>query len=384
MKVTNVFEENLYYYKEKKSRLIVNQGGTRSGKTFAILQLLFIIALNSPKPLIISVVSFSLPHLRIGAMREFDKILLDWGIDPVQVKHETNSYYKIGKSIIEFYGVDNFAKVHGPERDILFINECNYTKWSIYTQLAIRTKGTIFLDFNPTREFWLHQEVFGKKEHSLIKSTYLDNEFLTLAQIEEIESRKHNKAWWRVYGEGELGQLEDAILTNWIYGAFDYSLPWGFGMDFGSKHPDAMVRSAIDRNKMRIYWDEVLFESGLSTDQLKKKVKLINPNNKLIIADSAAPRTIQDLQGEKVNIKPVSKNKIVDDIKLLKDYTIVVTEKSYNLVRQLNSWVWLDKKGEIPMDEDDDLIDAGRYYAQTVIQPKSTFKGHKVANINKR
>ena len=367
MKLTSVFSKNIKAYKNKKS-LIVNQGGTRSSKTYSIMQLLFLIAIGSKKKLVIYVCSYALPHLKLGAMRDLESIIEDYGLNVSQLKNISDSTFRIGSSIIEFFGVENSGKVHGPARDILFINECNYVKYEIFDQLAIRTKGAVFLDFNPTREFWYHTDIIGKQDYEFIQSTYLDNEFLTLAQIERIEAKKSNENWWRVYGLGELGRLEGAILTNWIYGKFDESLPCAYGLDFGSRDPDAMVKVAVDNSKKLIYVKEEVYQNSLSTNQLAELIKA-KVNNELIIADSAATRTIQDLQGKGINIKAVEKGKIIDDIKMLHDWTLIIDESSSNLVRELNSWVWLDKKGEIPCDFENHLIDAMRYICKTIIKP---------------
>lgn len=360
MQCTSVFERNLNAYVNKEA-LIVNQGGTRSSKSYSIMQLLMLIAVKSKVPLIISVCSQSLPHLKLGVMRDFDKILLSYGIIPDEIKNKTDNYYKVGKCIIEFFGVDNLGKVHGPARDILFINEGNYIKGEIYTQLAIRTNGCIFVDFNPTKEFWYHEDIQGKVQHRLIKSTYLDNEFLTAEQIARIESKKANAEWWKVYGEGELGRLQDAILTNWRYGEFDETLPHIYGLDFGSRDPDAMVKISVDKKNMLVYLDEIIYQTGNSSDTLHDLIVSNTKPNELIVADSAAPRTITDFKIKGLNIVPALKKKVLEDIKVLNGYTLIVTERSYNLVRELNTWVWLDKKGEVPIDENNHLLDAMRY-----------------------
>lgn len=376
MKCTSVFSKNIKAYQSGKT-LIVNQGGTRSSKTYSIMQLLFLIALSSKKKLVISVCSYALPHLKLGSMRDLEEIIENYGLLVDQVKNITESTFHIGNSIIEFFGTDNLGKVHGPARDILFINECNYVKYDAFDQLAIRTKGAVFLDFNPTREFWYHTEVVGKIEYEFIQSTYKDNEFLTAAQIERIEAKKLNENWWRVYGLGELGRLEGAILQNWEFGQFDYSFPYGYGLDFGVKDPDAMVKVAVDRANLKLYWKEELYQNSMSTGQLGQAIRARDTGNKLIVADSAAARTILDLKGQGFNIKPVSKGLVNDDIKMLLDWQIIVDPESYNLQRELNSWVWLDKKGEIPIDADNHLIDAGRYYSRTVIKPIQKHHGHR-------
>lgn len=369
MRCTSVFERNLNAYVNKEP-LIVNQGGTRSSKSYSIMQLLMLIAVKSKVPLIISVCSQSLPHLKLGVMRDFDKILLSYGIIPDAIKNKTENYYKVGKCIIEFFGVDNLGKVHGPARDILFINEGNYIKGEIYTQLAIRTKRTVFVDFNPTKQFWYHEDIQGKVQHRLIKSTYLDNEFLTAEQIARIESKKANAEWWKVYGEGELGRLQDAILTNWRYGEFDETLPHIYGLDFGSRDPDAMTKVAVNEKNKLIYVDETIYQNGNGTDDLYSLIYSSINHNALIVADSQATRTIEDLERRKLNIIPAQKQRITEDIKVIKDYTLVVTERSYNLVRELNTWVWLDKKGDVPLDDNNHLLDSMRYAFNFLVKPK--------------
>jgi len=371
METTNVFSKNLDAYMAG-SGLIIDQGGTSSSKTYSVLQLLYLIAKHSKRKLIISVVSYALPHLKLGAMRDFENILEDEGIIVDDIKNKTDLYYKIGNSIIEFFSADNLSKVHGPRRDILYLNECNHLKYEIYTQLRIRTKKCSFLDFNPTREFWVHDEVIPHEKHTFIKSTYLDNDLLDKAIIEQIESRRHNENWWRVYGLGETGRLEGVILPNWEYGDFDTSLPHVYGLDFGVVDPDALLRIAADRRNKRLYWKEELYQNGLSTSKLAQAIRARDVGRHLIAADNSAKRTIDDMRDEhKFNIKGFKKNPIVTDIKTLHDWQIIVDPTSYNLAKELNNWLWLDKKGEVPLDDFNHAIDAGRYGSNRVIKPIS-------------
>ena len=375
MELSKVFDKNIDAYLDG-APTIINQGGTRSSKSYSIMQLLFLIAFKSKKKMIISIVSRALPHLKLGVMRDFEEILEDYGILPELVKNETNSFFKIGKSIIEFFGADSVDKVHGPARDILYVNEANFIKYDIFDQLAIRTKGAVFLDFNPTSRFWVHDEIIPKHRHALIKSTYLDNDFLTLEQIERIEAKKNNVNWWKVYGLGEIGILEDAVFQNWKYGEFDESLNSMYGLDFGVNDPDAMVRVAIDRKSKLIYVDEAIYQNGLSTGILMALVENATIQNNLIIADSSGKRTIMDMQKAGINIKAVKKyaGSILDGIRLISDYQLIITNKSYNLARELMAYRWIDKKGGVPLDADNHLIDAMRYAVQTMISP---IKGRK-------
>lgn len=370
LKFTSVFDRNIKAY-NSGVKLIINQGGTRSSKTWSILQMLYLIALYSKKKLIISIVSHALPHLKLGAIRDFDQILIDSGRNPDSIKNKTDNYYTINKSIIEFFGTDSIDKVHGPTRDILFVNEANYIKYEVYDQLAIRTKDCKIIDFNPSQSFWCHEDVMPLYDHLLIKSTYKDNEHLTVEQIKQIEAKKGVEKfanWWRVYGEGEIGNLEGVIYPDWSYGEFDASLPFGYGLDFGFyPDPDALVKVAIDKRRKLIYLDECLYENNNGTEALRKSLTQCLLKNSLIIADSAEARLISDLSSS-FNIRKVVKKpgSVVEGIRTMQDYKFIVTERSSNLVKELKNYIWSDKKAGIPLDAfnhcfvGDTIIDTNR------------------------
>ena len=386
MKFTNVFDRNIAAYNDKGG-LIINQGSSRSSKSYSILQLLFLIAIKSDTRKVISVVSRALPHLKLGVMRDFDNILLDYGIIPDKVKNKTDNYYNIGKSIIEFFGIDQLDKVHGPQRDILFINEANFIKYDIYTHLTIRTSGAVFVDFNPSQRFWIHDDVMPNEPHTFIHSTYLDNDLIPDNIFNKLEAKRlqYEKAksegrlskslenWWRVYGLGEVGVLEGAILDNWRYGEFDVTLPYGFGLDYGfHPDPDAMVKVAIDRRRKIIYAHECIYTTNNGTEDLRRQIGKYATKNDLIVAESATPRTNHDLKKD-FNIVAVRKTKTVADwLRVLQNYEIVITEGSYNLEKELTNYVWSDKRAGVPIDEWNHLCDSLRYYCmnQLVSKPK--------------
>lgn len=368
MKTTKVFEKNILAYQDGNT-LIINQGGTSSSKTYSVLQLLFLIAKLQKKARVISVVSYAFPHLRLGAVRDFDNILLDAGIIPGEVCNKTEMTYHIGNSIIEFFGTENLGKVHGPRRDILFINEANNVKHDIYTQLAIRTRECTFIDYNPVQEFWVQTDIIPKFSHSFIKSTYKDNEFLDLNTIIQIEARRNNENWWKVYGLGELGTLEGAIFQNWRYetpGEVDRGfkeLPFGFGLDYGfSPDPDALVKVAIDKKRKIIFVQECIYKTNNGTQDLIEEVGKYCRRQDLIIAESASPRTNADLS-KHFNIKAVSKTRTVADwLRELQDYQIVISENSFNLAKELQNYIWSDKKAGVPLDSYNHCIDSLRYF----------------------
>jgi phage terminase large subunit len=372
METTDVFGKNVIAY-DNQCNLIINQGGSSSSKTYSILQLLFFIAFNQKKHRIISVVSYAFPHLRLGAIRDFDNILISNGIIPDEVRNKTDMTYRIGNSIIEFFGTENLGKVHGPRRDILFINEVNNVKYDIYTQLLIRTRECTFVDFNPTQRFWIHDEVIPKFDHTFIKSTYRDNNFLDLNTIKQIESRRGNTQWWQVYGEGEIGVLEGAIFNNWRYendGECNEAfarIPYGHAMDFGfHPDPDSLNKIAVDSKHKKMYVDEMIYQNMLGLSELEAKMEGLIDKNKIIIADSSSPRMIYDL-GKKFNIKGVVKGagSVVEGIRLMQDYEIILSKRSYNLGKEFQNYVWSDKKSGIPIDAFNHGIDNIRYYLQT-------------------
>ena len=349
--------------------IIINQGGIRSGKTISIMQILLLQAVYSREPLIISVVSRALPHLKLGAMRDFDKVITSWGLS-LACKNKTESVYHIGRSVIEFFGADQLDKVHGPARDILFLNEANFIKFDVFDQLYNRTKGTTFIDFNPTRKFWAH-DMIGKKGVIFLKSTYKDNELIPASLVDKIESKKDNKAWWRVYGDGEIGIAEGAIFSNWRYLGKDENrgekwpsdLPHLFGLDYGfHPDPDALVKVVIIEREKKIYLKECIYDTLSGTDDLLFRMKEFCQPNDLIVAESATPRTNYDLGKYFKGLVPVSKTKTVAEwLRKMQDYELIITEDSYNLEIELSNYVWSDKRAGIPMDGFNHLIDAARY-----------------------
>lgn len=384
MRTTNVFKENLIAYNKYKGSqtVITNQGGQGSSKTRSILQLIYHISRTSKSKKRITIGSYALPHLKGGAMQDFDDILMEENIYPDNVRNKTEQKYFIGNGEISFIGIEgNEAKATGPRRDILFINEANKRiAYNVFELMNARTALATFIDYNPSREFWFHDKIMPNFPYRLIKSTYLDNPYLPDRELDNILSKRDKPGfenWWKVYGLGELGQLEDAILTNWKFGEFDNSLPYGYGLDFGVKDPDALVKVAVDRKNKIIYLKEELYKTGNSTAELAQSIKSKDVGSSLIIAESASPRTIIDLRSQGLNVRAVQKGRILDDVKMLMDWQIVVDPDSYNLEKELNGWIWLDKKGEVPLDDFNHLIDASRYYTRMIIKPR-TSKGHRI------
>ena len=376
MKISKTFDKTLKAYREG-FRFIINSGGSRSSKTYSTLQLLYLIAKNAKSPLIIHIVSVSIPHLRDGAITDFDQILQNEGENLDDVKIKSPYTYTIGNSTIRFIGADKIGNTLGAQRDILFVNEANNMKFNVVHQLFQRTTETCFIDYNPSIDFWVDQEGISKRDNAIVlNSTFLDNiDNLTEAQITEFKEgkKKHDEEierdqkghwfnWWRVYGLGKKGVVEGAIFNNWSIGEFDETLPIMYGVDFGFKDPFVLVRVAYDGKTKKLYTHEEIYKSNLAPSEIIKLLEAKIPDkNSLILCDSADPTQIRWIKNAGFNAIGLGKEKIVIGIRALQDWDIVVTSDSLNLINELRNYVWLDKQGEVPIDDYNHICDSIRY-----------------------
>ena len=357
-------------------RIIANQGGTRSGKTYTINQLLIALALKEKQT--ISVTSVAFPHLRRGAMRDWRAIMENSGLyDPNKHIRTEQVYNYPNGSYIEFFSSDNNLKVRGPGRDILFFNEANLTDFDTFTQLMLRTRKSIFIDFNPADEFhWIYDNILTRPDCYFIKSTYLDNPFLPREQIREIENLKNVDAnFWRIYGEGERGHSEGVIYTHWHPYSGEIGGITCFGLDFGYNNPTALVR--VTENDKNLYWKEEIYQSHLTNSDLIPMIKQIVKSHETVFCDSAEPNRIEELK--RAGIKAVPANKDVKlGIDFVKSRALFIHSGSANLLKEIKSYKYMDqgkKKGnepEIPLKLNDHGCDGGRYGSISFAKPKSS------------
>jgi len=238
---TKVALQSYDHYQAGK-RFIINQGGSRSGKSYSIIQLLIGLALK--ERLSISICSIAYPHLRKGVIRDFMEIMEVSELYDPMAHSITESLYRFPNgSYMEFFSVDNSLKVRGPGRDILFINEANLIQRETFEQLNMRTKKSVFIDYNPADEnHWIYDRLLPLAETAFIQTTYLDNPFLPAIQRKQIEALKDvDPNLWKVYGMGERGTTQDTIYHKFeLYYEVDFD--YCFGLDFGFNHPNALVR----------------------------------------------------------------------------------------------------------------------------------------------
>jgi phage terminase large subunit len=359
------------------SRKRIVQGGTSAGKTFGILPLLINSALTTPNSEI-SVVSESIPHLRRGCIKDFLKIMM-WTNRYIDDNWNKSllTYTFTNGSYIEFFSVEQPDKLRGARRQVLYINEANNIDFESYYQLAIRTSGNIWIDFNPTSEFWAHTEVLEEPDSQRLILTYKDNEALPDTIRNEIELNKKKAEhsnywanWWKVYGLGEIGNLQGVVFSN--YSLIDH-LPeeaklLGYGADWGFTNDPTTLIAVYQYNGQYIY-DEVMYEKGLVNSEIANRFKTKGVSKAhYIYADSAEPKTIQDIASYGYRIKGAEKGKdsIIHGIGLLQEGHFMVTKQSTNLIKELRNYVWdTDKSGNQinrPIDGWDHCIDAVRYY----------------------
>lgn len=332
-------------------RLRVVQGGTSASKTVSILLYLIDRAQSDTTPTLTSIVAESFPHLRRGAMRDFLLILHAHNYFKDSRWDRTNSVYTFETgSTIEFFSVDQPEKVRGARRDRLFINEANNISFQAFEELEVRTKDFVFLDYNPTSEFWVFTELIGKRSDvEALVLTYKDNEALDQSIIDSIEKRQNRPGWWKVYGLGQLGEVEGKIYKNWLI--ID-EIPHEarlvrFGVDFGyTNDPTAVV--ALYYYNGGFIADEVAFNKGLSTKQIADILLL--QEKAIVIADSAEPRSIDELKLYGLDVLPCKKGKdsVKHGIDTVQSKPMSVTKRSANVIHEYRNYLWVtDKDGKV-------------------------------------
>jgi phage terminase large subunit len=381
MNVTSVFGRNISAFNNGK-RYIINQGGTSSSKTYSILQLLILIALKKDN-LLISIVSESLPHLKRGAMRDFQNILLSMNLYNESMHNKSNNEFIIGNSKIEFFSADASSKLRGARRDILYINEANNIDKNSFDELSIRTKQSTFIDYNPVSEFWVHNHLLNNTSIDIefIKSTFRDNEFLDVNIVKDIERRKESDyEWYKVYGLGEIGNLEGVIFNNYnIVKELPDTPKRILGCDFGFTN-DATAIVDIRYSDGEIYIDELLYQTDLTNNMIAKFITSdADLKSVTMICDSAEPKSIAELQMFGVRCLPADKgaDSIRNGIDLMKQYKINITERSINLIKEIRNYRWkTDRTGKslnVPIDIWNHCIDASRYGCTFLLGSQTKF-----------
>lgn len=359
-------------------RFLVNQGGTSSGKTYTLMQRLIVLSIEEPRA-VITVTGQDLPNMKVGAMRDLDNIvhgspcLMDWF---TQNKSENTWRAKNG-SLVEFKSYDNAQDAKSGKRDYLFVNEANGVPYDTFWQLQIRTRKQVFLDYNPTARFWVHDKIIGRKDCKLIISDHRNNQFLTEEEhrkIEEIEDPE----LWQVYARGLTGKITGLVFSRWdiveeMPPLMDCKLQ-AFGLDWGFVNdPTALLEVRVAHGDLWV--DELIYTPALTNPMIAEAAHKQGIGRRhRIIADSAEPKSIAELVSMGLNVVASVKGKdsVINGIDILKRYSIHVTRRSMGLQEELKQYKWkVLRTGETtnePVDSFNHAIDALRYVALTYLK----------------
>ena len=325
-------------------RFIDNRGGARSGKTVAEMQLISLLALNDPSSTVTTVASDTLPHLKLGAIRDFKFALEDMGQWNESCWSKSGSYYTFPNgSVIEFYGInDNPGKALGPARHRLVLNEANLLEWDTVRQMLARTSGLVMYDYNPAAPFWGTEEIPKRDRYQLVHSTYVDNQYIPDEVRREIEANKGTGNWWRVYGLGLIGVIEGQVFDFKVVDAMPdpdgYIESWG--MDFGfSFDPTTVIRTLIHTGRREIYADQLLWQTGMTNPEIAAALKGIGIKRRgggpTVWADAAEPKSITEVAGYGLDVQGCDKRvQVHEQLQSLRAWTIYVTRRSADLLNE--------------------------------------------------
>ncbi len=385
IKVSKVFSQTI----KAKSKIVLNIGGARSGKSYALAQLLIMKALNHPG-LNIGIARKTMPALKMTARRLVLDLLKQYNLYQTSAFNKTENYYQLNKSRLQFFSLDDPEKIKSTEFNYLWLEEATDFTYQDYLVLLTRLsapteeglKNQIFLTLNPTDiNCWIAKYLLNQKEVCLIKSTYKDNKFLSKDYIETLLSLKnYNKQAYKIFALGEWGSSETLIYQNWQMAQAEPSsydeVFWG--LDFGFNNPTALVKIFV---KDQIYFiEEKLYKTHLTNTLLIEELKNFIPEKdraQIIYADSAEPDRIAEISAAGFNIKPALKS-VLDGIMFVKSCALNIIKESPNLTKEIQSYSWKTTLNgqltEDPVKYNDHALDALRYALYT----HKTHQGHEV------
>jgi len=338
--------------RNSKAKIILNEGSSRSTKTYSIIQCIILSAGETPG--IYSVVRKTLPALKSSAYRDFLEILKNSHIYDPAKHNKSELIYKIKQSEVEFFSIDQWEKVKGRKRRDLFVNEANELTYDDFIQLALRTTGRIYMDYNPSHDkfHWIETKIKTRNDVEVIHSTYNDNPFLEESVKREIERLKEtDENLWRIYGEGRMGVLKNLVFSNW---KLCDELPEGeriYWLDFGFNNPTSLGEISIRDDD--VYCDEIIYERYLNNTDLIAKMKALGINETIkIYADSEDPGRINEIQQAGFNAEGTKKGKdsVSKGIDIMRSRMIYITKRSVNTHKEFRGYKYVEKNGE-PTDE---------------------------------
>ena len=371
-KVTEYCNKQFYQAVNSEKRLNIFQGGTRSGKSWSLMQYCLYLMTTEKNPLTISIVRKTLPALKRSVLRDFLHISKQLGIYWNGVHNKSENTFDFNGHTLEMFSADDAQKIRGSARDILWINEGNELFFEDYQQLVMRTRKKVYIDFNPSDPVHYLYELAERDDAALFISTYKDNKFLPKELVDEIERiRERDPDYWRVYGEGQRAVFsEKQIFKNWNY------IPYKdfpelddevIGVDFGFSQ-DSLAIVKVSKHKNNLYIHELLYKKGMTNRDIAQFLKKEKLDDFICYCDSAEPKSIEELKQMSILAKPAIKGagSINAGISLLKEFDIYVSEESINILKEQQSYVFDElKDGTIinkpKANQADHLMDSIRY-----------------------
>jgi phage terminase large subunit len=371
---SNVVYEHLL---ESKKKIIVEQGGTRSGKTYNILLWIIFSYCTNHRNKIITICRKTFPSLRATVMRDFFEILKKYSMYSEVLHNKSSSEYMLYNNLVEFISLDQPTKVRGRKRDLLFINESSELNFEDWQQLIFRTNGRIILDYNPSDEYsWIYDKVLSREDVDFFITTYKDNLFLDKTIVKEIERlRETDMQYWQIYGLGQKAISKSIIFTYSESEVPEDATLISHGIDYGYTN-DSTALVAVYKKDYSLYIKELLYRTMMTSQDIHKEFKNLKLEGRVIYAESSEPRLNDFLRRSGWNIRPTLKGKdsIVAGIDLLKRYKLFVTPDSKNLIHEFRNYKWSKDKTEkltnIPIDKNNHLIDALRYATFNILSKR--------------
>jgi len=369
---TNIVYDHLLV---SDTKIIVEQGGTRSGKTYNIILWIIFHYCTNNNDKVITVCRKSFPSLRATVLRDFMTILQEHNCYSEKFHNKSNSEYFLFGNLVEFISLDQPQKIRGRKRDLLFINEGNELYFEDWQQLVFRTQEKIILDFNPSDEYhWIYEKVLPREDCTFYKTTYLDNPFIEQSIIKEIELLKDtDEQYWQIYGLGERAASRSTVFSFVEIDKVPVEAELiAYGMDFGYTNDPTVFVSVFTLNH-NLYINEHLYRTKMTTNDINNFLRDEGIGTKPIYADSAEPRLISELRKMGHNIFPSIKGRdsVNAGIDLLKRYKIHVTKKSLNAIGEFRNYKWQeDKNGSltnVPVDKHNHIIDSCRYATYSIL-----------------
>lgn len=360
---TTIVHDYLTY---SNKRIVAMQGGTRSGKTYNIL-LFFVIKLLTERGKIFTICRSSLNTIKGSVLRDFIEILMLMGIYDENQHNKTDQTYMLNGNLVEFISTDQPQKIRGRKRNYLFINECNEIKFDAWMQLLFRTEDFIVIDYNPSDEFhWIYDQVLTRDDCDFFLTTYLDNPFIPIDLVNEIERLKEaDQDYWRVYGLGERGSSKDTIYTHWREhrGIIPAGADIFYGLDFGFNN--AMALTQVGEFEGVNYVKQMIYQTKMNTQNLIDEMKILGiGRNKEVFADPARPDMIEEIRKAGFNIFPAN-NEVFDGIQKVKSMPLRICDDSPNVLKEIKFYKWKIDKDNRKLDEpvkfNDHAMDAMRY-----------------------